>query len=670
MPHRSPLGFRACCVVMVVLAGACAGAGGSTDGGLGGGTDTGGGGGTASGGGGAASAGGGSASAGGGTVSTGGGTASAGGGTTSTGGGTASSGGGTAATGGGTASTGGGTSSGLTFTIDVTGGPKRQHNPPAQPTTVSDYVYGINGFGNYVAQKTRFGLIRQGGNIFTAWNWTNDFVNSGSDYCYYEGGDDSVAGHVTSGGDSLPNAQAKSEAYLTTIPIVDHVSAAFSNNTGINNLCPQTASDCNGGMTSSTLVNSGNLSFATVTPASTAFVANSPSKPGSPASWCTGNCTGKGAETTVYQDEYVNFIKSKYGAAGKPPVFFQLDNEPNYWSHTHPEVWPFTGTLPCIDGTTTYDDIVNRNKQYAAAVKNAWPTTKVYGPVVAQDGIIYAHSYSDAHIATAFSAYYLQQMAAASTTAGKPLLDAFDVHYYNSNGDAAQCLQNPRMFWDPGYTDLSASATDDVDFGWAGLNNDFDTKYYPRMMIPRLLTMIATAYPSGGTVAPGLSFSEYNSGCENEIAGGVAEADNLGIFGREGVFSASAWPLGMLTGNYLVAAYDLYRNYDGNGAIVGDLAVSASTSDPKTTSVYAFAHSTMATALDVVAINKASTAQTVSVSMAHAPTLTTVTAYHLVDGTVAVTAVGGTAPTVSCSAGSCTLSVTLPATSATTYVLR
>ena len=93
------------------------------------------------------------------------------------------------------------------------------------------------------------------------------------------------------------------------------------------------------------------------------------------------------------------------------------------------------------------------------------------------------------------------------------------------------------------------------------------------------------------TTAPGLSFSEYDPGCETVIQGGIAEADLLGVFGREGVYSATAWPLksiasgGKLT-SYLVAAYDLYRNYDGQGAVVGDTTTYAQTSDVDSTSVY------------------------------------------------------------------------------------
>jgi mannan endo-1,4-beta-mannosidase len=370
----------------------------------------------------------------------------------------------------------------------------------------------------------------------------------------------------------------------------------------------------------------------------------------------------------VYQDEFVNFVRGAYGA-GAAPVFFSLDNEPNYWGYTHPEVWPFTGTVPCQQSPTTYDDIVSRDALYGAAVKAAWPTTKVFGPVASQDGIIYAHSYaSEVHAPTEFLDYYLGQMASASADAGTPLLDVLDVHYYtHGSSDPAQCVQNPRTFWDPNYTDILPTTLDNIDFGWSGLNNYFDTNWYPRIMIPRLLGKVAAAYASGG---PGLSFSEYNSGCETTIAGGVAEADDLGIFGREGVFAAAAMPLATTANNYLLAAFDLYRNYDGNGAEVGDTAVGAATTDVGSSSVYAFAHSTDASKLEVVAINKATTSSSVDIAIAHAPALTTATAYQVVDGAASVVAATGGAASVSCASGTCSLQYVMPAMSATTIVLR
>ncbi len=292
------------------------------------------------------------------------------------------------------------------------------------------------------------------------------------------------------------------------------------------------------------------------------------------------------------------------------------------------------------------------------------------------DGIVYAGDYSGPNLPTPFADYYLAKMAAASATAGKTLLDVFDVHYYTSGGSAGQCAQAPRMFWDPSFTKFTAAQTDSIDFGWSGQNNYFDTALYPRQMIPRLQAKIATAYASSAA-APGLSFSEYNAGCETTVEGGVAQADLLGIFGREGVYAAMAWPLHDVTDtkskalvNYLVAAYDSYRNYDGAGSTVGDTAVRATTSNVDGTSVYAFAHSGDATKVEVVGINKTSGSLTVAVTLANAPALTSATLYLLTAAKVGVVASSGTPPTPSCAGGTCSLQLTLPAMSVTTVVLR
>jgi hypothetical protein len=557
-------------------------------------------------------------------------------------------------------------------------GPARQLAPPAKPSPVSPLIYGVNAFAAW-NQTTKWGLLRWGGDGMTDWNWTNNQGNSAADYCFWqgnEGGGTTLAGTVTTGTPSVTTAQAAGSASLVTVPIVDYVaSGAVTNNvwSGSTPPCPG-APACSGGGGNGYAMDVGNLVFASTTPSSPAFVANKPSKGSAFCTSTTGTCA---VSTTgpVFQDEFVNYMKVTYGA-GAGPVLFMLDNEPNYWPSTHPEIWPHTGTPGCATtGTVTFDDIVTRNTTYATAVKKAWPAAKTFGPVVAQDGIIYAGDYSDPNLPTPFADYYLGKMAAASAAAKEPLIDAFDVHYYTSNGTTSQCVQVPRLFWDPSFKDFTAAQTDTIDFGWSGQNDYFDTALYPRQMIPRLQGKITTAYQGNATAAPGLSFSEYNAGCETAIEGGIAEADLLGIFGREGVYAATSWPLQPVTSNgalvnYLVAAYDAYRSYDGKGGSVGDTAVNATTSNVEDTSVYAFAHSTDASAVDVVGINKTAAAVTVTVSIASSPAVKTAALYQLLNGKAGVVAVGGTAPTPSCSGATCTLDYTLPPMSVTTIVLR
>ncbi len=582
---------------------------------------------------------------------------------------------------------------GLSFDVDICKGPARQYDPPGAPTLVSPYVYGINGFGTFVASPTKFGLIRQGGDDNSAYNWTNDYQNTGGDFCYFQGAATShanLAGRYTDPtGDTIPAALAKGEAFLATVPILDFVAASYDRNTGydtatqMGDVCPgNDATGCTG-RNSSVRANvvdkvqgdpgfNSALQFAyandgsTTTTSSPAFVRNTMTR-GSALCACptgTKTCANCSVGTNpVAQDEFVSFLATNYGAGAA--IFFDLDNEPNYWIGTHPEIHP----NHCSTGTVTWDEVATRDLDAAKAIKGVWPQALVFGPVVAGDGMAFGGDYASPHFVAGteeFTDWYLQQVVAASTTT--PLLDVYDVHYYTTGQNAdAQCLESPRLFWDPNATDISATDTNSLDFNY-GDHSYWDQYWYPRQVIPRLSRKIAAAFGSTSVRAPALSFSEYNPGCESAISGGVAEADLLGIFGREGAFAATAWPLQSLTNNYLVAAFALYRNYDGAGAVVGDTTVRATTSDDKSTSIYAFVHSDSPQQVELVAINKQGTAQTASIQIASSPVYTTATLYHLVGGSSDVAAAGDATP--SCSAGTCTLQLSLPPTSATTIVLR
>ncbi|HMJ15945.1 MAG TPA: endoglucanase A, partial [Polyangiaceae bacterium] len=124
-----------------------------------------------------------------------------------------------------------------------------------------------------------------------------------------------------------------------------------------------------------------------------------------------------------------------------------------------------------------------------------------------------------------------------------------------------------------------------------------------------------------------LSISEYNYGAGGDISGGIAQADVLGIFGREGLFASNLWLLGS-SNAYLYGAFAMYRNYDGAGAKFGDTSVSAGTSAVDRSSVYA---STLAGSNNVVVVvlNKQSTALRAGITLKHRASLATADVYTL-----------------------------------------
>jgi hypothetical protein len=209
----------------------------------------------------------------------------------------------------------------VTFSIDATRGPARQFQPPDKPVRVPDTIYGINAglMGtaisvDLVSRVTRWGLVRQGGDAYTSWNWTNNYNNSGSDYCFVQGagiGDTTLAGAITAMGDTIPAAQAKGEAFLATVPILDYVAAADDNTVDV---CPVAGAFCDG-TARSTGLNSNQFPFATDADAGdaggTAFVPNVAAKPGGTFCTCASACSGgcQVAGTPVYQDEFVHYLK-------------------------------------------------------------------------------------------------------------------------------------------------------------------------------------------------------------------------------------------------------------------------------------------------------------------------------------------------------------------------
>src|SRR5262249_38935497 len=137
-----------------------------------------------------------------------------------------------------------------------------------------------------------------------------------------------------------------------------------------------------------------------------------------------------------------------------------------------------------------------------------------------------------------FQEFWLSQVAAAEQAAGRRLVDVLDVHWYpeatrggtriigtdTTPAVVAARLQAPRSLWDPSYTETS----------WITSSSTFG----PIRLIPRLFDKIAASDP--GTK---LAITEYNYGGGSHICGAIAEADVLGVFGREGVFAAAEWPL-------------------------------------------------------------------------------------------------------------------------------
>jgi mannan endo-1,4-beta-mannosidase len=302
----------------------------------------------------------------------------------------------------------------------------------------------------------------------------------------------------------------------------------------------------------------------------------------------------------VYMDELVHFLTDAYGSASEPQGIwgYSLDNEPGLWSHTHPRIHP---------QPVTAEELVERSVALASAVKAVDPDALIFAPALygfnafksLQEAPDWATLSSGGKYRW-FIDYYLDEMAQASAAADKRLLDVLDVHWYseamaggerivmggNDAGSSAlqmARMQAPRSFWDATYKEDSWIAK-------------WNPSYLP--LLPNLQASIDRYYP--GTK---LAVTEWGFGGQGHVSGGIATADVLGIFGREGIFAAMHWSTEESLA-YVAAAYQLYLNYDGQGSQFGDLGLPVNNSDWGMLSVYAALDSTDDDRLHLIVLNK------------------------------------------------------------------
>ncbi|MBE0338810.1 glycosyl hydrolase [Paenibacillus sp. 23TSA30-6] len=432
---------------------------------------------------------------------------------------------------------------------------------------ISPYIYGTN---QDLAGDENLAARRLGGNRMTGYNWENNMSNAGSDwqqssdnYLCNNGGltkaECEKPGAVTT---SFHDQSLKLGTYsLVTLPMAGYV-----------------AKDGNGSVQESEQAPSARWNQ----------VVNAKNAPFQLQPDLNDN--------QVYADEFVNFLVKKYGAASTKTGVkgYALDNEPALWSHTHPR----------IHGEKVgAKELVDRSVSLSKAVKAVDAGAEIFGPVLYGFG-----AYTDLQTAPDWNSvkgnyswfvdYYLDQMRLSSQAEGKRLLDVFDVHWYpeamgggiritnevgNDETKKAR-MQAPRTLWDPTYKEDS----------WIA---QWNSEFLP--LLPRLKQSVDKYYP--GTK---LALTEYSYGGENDISGGIAMTDVLGILGKNDVYMANYWKLKDGANNYVSAAYKLYRNYDGKSSTFGDISVNAQTSDIANSSVHASVTDASYKELHLVVMNK------------------------------------------------------------------
>ena len=179
--------------------------------------------------------------------------------------------------------------------------------------------------------------------------------------------------------------------------------------------------------------------------------------------------------------------------------------------------------------------------------------------------------------------------------------------------------------------------------------------------IHRMKTAVATYYPGLKT-----GLTEYSWGAVDDMNGATAQADVLGIFGREGLDIGTAWFDetqfgGMKQSQPAAKAFAMFRNYDGANSVFGDTNIRATVPNPDNVSAFAAERSSDG-ALTIVVINKqlANTAN-ITINLANFADAGAAKVYQLANNAI-------THPADRPIAAS-SFTATLPAKSVTTFVI-
>jgi len=450
---------------------------------------------------------------------------------------------------------------------------------PNQTKPISPWIYGMNFYSGVNGAPPNLTFDREGGNRWTAYNWETNASNAGSDYLYendnYLSSSSVPAEAVRS---FVAGDHALGMASLMTVQLQGLVSADESGPVSVANP-PDLAR------------------FKTVVDKKST-ISNVP--------FTTAPDT---ADAYVYMDEFVWAMDQKlpgvFGPNPAVPTFVSLDNEPELWNSTHLEV---QGQTP-----VSSDNYIAKTITLTQALKDQFPNLVIFGPI--HYGFEGIYSWQGELGATPdganwFPDKYLPALKTASDAYGKPLVDVYDFHWYSEATDGSTrvtnltgasltdaqvqaIVQSPRSLWDPTFTETSW-----ITNGVLG---------EPIRMLPRLQEKIDAEFP--GTK---ISITEYENGGDHHIAGTLAQADNLGIFGAEGVYAAALWPLGDCP--YILAAFRAFRGFDGASASFGDTSLQATSSNVANVALYASVDSTAPGRVVFVAINRSTSQQVTAIN--------------------------------------------------------
>ena len=449
-------------------------------------------------------------------------------------------------------------------------------NPLANRHQISLFVYGNNDETISDITDAGFTYSRWGGNDASNYNYLLQTRNSAGDW-YFEdyGGAGDQVGLIT-------QTQNAGSHALTTMAMMDWVAGEAETSSNRNwsfsvakfgaqcSFDPNNTDAGNGLVAGST----GNCNTSK-SPVTTNAVTTAYYPLVDTASECPSGTTD--GSTCIDRETWAKALAAAFNGSSETcsvPYssitschFYDMDNEPDIWSGTHMDVHP---------APAGYDELANLYEKEATNLKSWDPEAVRFGPVFCCWWFYWNGSNNNDkgnHGGVDFLPWWLNQVYWMDKTNGARTLDVFDIHAYADCGPTtnftntqlkAATVACAGFYWDP------ATVNQDT-------NNTYTTNEEPNpgipFVIPRMKAMVNEIYP--GTP---LSFTEWGAGLAanagTDFSTAIADADTLGVFGREGLGIASRWG-GPTSGTPEYPAWKLFTNYDGAHHQFEPLSISA-----------------------------------------------------------------------------------------------
>ncbi|WP_347555765.1 glycoside hydrolase family 44 protein [Robbsia sp. KACC 23696] len=462
--------------------------------------------------------------------------------------------------------TGAGSSTGATTTATIA------VDASANRRAINPMIYGINFGSTQTLSDLHVPLNRSGGDSATLYNWQIEARNAGRDW-YFESTYITAADTIQYGSRFVTATQAAGATPIVTIPMIGRIAKLGPSNATLSSFSiakygAQVSYDVNGFSDAGNGVLVGGTQI-------------------------TGNDVDDAttADSTTNEQARVAALVTTFGAASAGGVrYYAMDNEPSLWQLIHFDVQP-TGAHA--------SDIAAKVIAYSQAVKAADSGAQVLAPEEwGWTGYQYSgydqqysilHGYANAPDRTNETGgmAYVPWLLSEWKAAGHPI-DVFSLHFYpqsneyqDTTGSQAIMLKrnvSTRDLWDQSYTDPTY------------INSVI-------ALIPTMRNWVNTYYYAGTPIA----ITEYNWGGDTLMNGATAQADILGIFGREGLDMATRW--GTIDASMPVyKAIKMYRNYDSAGSAFGSTSISTTVTNPDNVSAFAAIRSD--NAVTVMAVNK------------------------------------------------------------------